>query len=48
MNNGQKNTLRPGIVGHACNPSTQEAEAKVSEFWASLGYVLSSRSAKAA
>jgi hypothetical protein len=37
----------PGMVVHAFNPSTWEAEAEISEFVASLVYKVSSRIARA-
>jgi hypothetical protein len=41
--------VRPGVVAHPLNPSTQEAEAEAeaggSEFEASLVYMVSSRTA---
>jgi hypothetical protein len=42
--------LKPGVVAHAFNPSTREAEAGrwISEFEASLVYRVSSRTARAA
>jgi hypothetical protein len=39
--------LKPGIVAHAFNPSTREAERQISEFEASLVYRVSSRTARA-
>jgi hypothetical protein len=42
-----KNILQPGVVAHAFNPSTWEAEAGgwISEFEAGLVYKVSSRTA---
>jgi hypothetical protein len=41
-------SLEPGVVAHAFNPSTREAEAGgISEFEASLVYKVSSRTARA-
>jgi hypothetical protein len=34
---------KPGMVAHACNPSTQRMRKKDFEFEASLGYISSSR-----
>jgi hypothetical protein len=47
-NNGLETITRIGMVAHAFNPSTREAEAgKISEFEASLVYRVSSRTARA-
>jgi hypothetical protein len=44
----KKFSLQPGVVAHAFNPSTREAEAGGSlEFEASLVYKVSSRTARA-
>jgi hypothetical protein len=44
----QKAKTEPGVVAHAFNPSTREAEAgNISEFEASLVYKVSSRTARA-
>jgi hypothetical protein len=43
-----KNCVKPGVVAHAFNPSTWEAETRwISEFEASLVYRVSSRIARA-
>jgi hypothetical protein len=39
--------MQPGVVAHAFNPSTREAERWISEFEASLVYKVSSRTARA-
>jgi hypothetical protein len=45
---GKKKKKKPGVVAHAFNPSTREAEAGgFSEFEASLVYKVSSRTARA-
>ena len=35
-----KNNFKPGVVAHACNPSTWEAETGGSGFAASLSYLV--------
>jgi hypothetical protein len=51
LNNNKKYLKLAGgwaVVAHACNPSTWEAEAWISEFEASLVYRVSSRMARIA
>jgi hypothetical protein len=43
----RSNLVKPGVVVHAFNPSTWEAEAGEYEFEASLVYRVSSRTARA-
>ena len=38
--NLKNDILKPGVVAHACNPSTWEAETRGSGFTASLSYLV--------
>jgi hypothetical protein len=35
-----KSQIRSGVVGHACNPSTLEAETGESRVWGQFGYIV--------